>query len=216
MKPMMRELPRHLLVALTIALVVALTTPSSANAERRWDYSEKPYDSMSLPEKAGSNLRRGVLDLVDSVMQAGLSGMRILSPHGGFLAAKVGTVAGDVVGLVDNNVVTQHLFQGILSRQLLRFGTRARAMPKGLGVIHDTEFEAPHLPLDDYIGDRTFHTKAYGQPSGLAALSAVVVSDLLMRPVGSLITIFGARSTGNSIHEYGRDLIERSFKLRFL
>jgi hypothetical protein len=38
----------------------------------------------------------------------------------------------------------------------------------------------------------------------------------LIRPAGSLITIFGARETGDSMHEFGIDLIEESLRIRFL
>ncbi len=54
------------------------------------------------------------------------------------------------------------------------------------------------------------------EPCGLAMLVAVVVSDLLVRPAGSLITIFGARSQGEDMNKWGVDLIEGSLKARGL
>ena len=208
-------------IAITIFVITlgGVTIPDSAQAEeveRSWEHSEKAYADMNIAEKIGSNARKGILGVIDSVAQGAFSAFAIGAPTGGFLARKVGTFAGDVVGLVDNNIATQHVTRGILSRQLLRFGTGAKGMPKGLGTIHDMKFDPPDLELDDYIGKQTFHTKAYMEPSALAALVAVVVSDVLVRPAGGLITIFGARSQGEAMDEWGIDLIERSLKARGL
>ena len=212
---------KRIKIAITIFVIAfaGATIPGSAQAqevERRWEHAEKAYADMNIAEKAGSNVRKGVLGVVDSVAQGAFSVFAIASPWGGALASKVGTFVGDVVGLVDNNIATQHVTRGILSRQLLRFGTRAKGLPKGLGTIHDTMFDPPDLELDDYIGKQTFHTKAYMEPSSLAALVAVLVSDVLVRPAGGLITIFGARSQGEAMDEWGIDLIERSLKARGL
>lgn len=74
----------------------------------------------------------------------------------------------------------------------------------------------PEPGPDDYIGEQMFHTRVYLAPSGVATLGAVVVSDLVIRPVGSIITIFGARSTGESLDKIGQDLIRASLKVKFL
>jgi len=213
----------HLAVAaaLIVGSFASLTLPDLAQAqeaERRWErHAEPAYDDMNIAQKAGSNLRTGVLGLVDSVAQGFFSGFAILSPWGGSLAKKVGTFVGDVVGLVDDNIVTEHVTRGILSRQLLRFGAGAgKGITKGLGVIHDTEFSGPEMTLDDYVGERYFHTRAYVEPSALAGVGAVVISNFIVRPVGSIITIFGARETGEKMHEYGLDLIDRSLDVNFL
>jgi len=204
------------LAVLAASLIVAV--PDSANAlTRRWERIEvTPYDQMGIPEMVGTNVRRGLTGLVDSVMQGAFSGFRILSPWGGFLVSKIFTVAGDLVGIVDNNIVTQHVFQGILSRQFLRFGVGAKGITDGLGVIHDTEFTGQELALDAYIGDETFHTDAWTAPGGIVTLGAVIGSNFVIRPIGSVITIFGARATGDSMHEYGKGLIESSLDVNFL
>ncbi len=72
------------------------------------------------------------------------------------------------------------------------------------------------MELEDFVGNQTFHTKAYVQPSALATLGAVVCSNLLVRPAGSLITIFGARSQGEAMDQGGVALIERSLKVKGL
>ncbi len=205
-----------IIIIVSLALAGVIVPGSAQAVERRWELTEKAYADMNIAEKIGSNARKGFVGLIDSVFQGAFSAFAILSPWGGFLGSKVMTVAGDVVGLVDNNVATKHVTQGILSRQLLRFGVGAKRMPKALGGIHDTEFEAPAMELEDYVGNQTFHTKVYMEPSALASLGAVVVSNLLVRPAGSLITICGARSQGAAMHDWGVDLIERSLKAKGL
>ncbi|MCZ6823002.1 MAG: hypothetical protein O7F10_08655, partial [Deltaproteobacteria bacterium] len=123
-----------------IIVIVALALggisfPGSAQAqeiERRWDQTEKAYGDMNIAEKIGSNARKGFVGLIDSVAQGAFSAFAIVWPSG-FLGSKLATFAGDVIGLVDNNVATKHVTQGILSRQLLRFGVGAKRMPKALG-----------------------------------------------------------------------------------
>ena len=203
------------IVALALGGVAVPGSAQAQDIERRWDHTEKAFEDMNIAQKIGSNARKGVVGLIDSVAQGAFSAFAIVWPTG-FLGSKLATFAGDVVGLIDNNVATQHVTQGILSRQLLRFGSGAKGMPKALGNIHDTEFDAPAMELEDFVGNQTFHTKAYVQPSALATLGAVVCSNLLVRPAGSLITIFGARSQGEAMHEWGIDLIERSLQVKGL
>ena len=210
---------RRTLLGLVAALTVlgAAAHPVGAEEiERRWERSEMPYDEMNIPQKIGSNVRHGAVGLVDSVFQGAFSAFAVLSPWGGYASRKIGTFAGDVIGLVDDNPVTSHVFRGVLSRQLLRFGAGAKGFPKGVAMIHDTTFDVPTLETEAFVDDRAFHTEAYVQHSILATVGGVVLSNLLIRPVGSLITIFGARETGDSMHEFGIDLIEESLRIRFL
>ena len=202
-------------VAFVTALTLALTTGSAQAQERRWDLSEKPYDDAGLPEQIGRNVRDGLVGMVDSLFQGALSAVTIGSPYGGLLARKVATFGGDVIGVVDNNLVTEHVFKGVLSRQLLRFGSGGGGFAPAIGVIHDTQFAA-RTQVSDYIGDEAFHTKAYVEPSALATLGAVVISDVIVRPAGSFITIFGLRSLGEDLDKWGIDLIEQSLDVKFL
>jgi hypothetical protein len=206
------------LLAMTFVVVTVSTAiPDSAQANTlRWELEEKPYDQMGIPEKVGSNVRRGVLGIVDSLANALFSAVVIASPYGGTLISKLSTGVGDVVGLVDNNPATKYVTQGIISRQFLRFGSQAAKMTRALGVIHDTEFKGGGLDPDAYLGDVTFHTKAYGHQSSLATLGTVILSDILIRPAGSFITIFGARDMGERMNEYGLDLIQKGTEVNFL
>lgn len=207
---------RWLGLAFAIVLAWGIATPVAAqDAERRWDKEEGSYSQMNLAEKCGSNVRKGLTGLFDSVANAAFSVAAIGSPYSGHLVKKVAIFAGDVIGLVDDNPVTAHVFQGIVSRQFLRLGAGAAALPRVMGVIHDTTFDAPTMAFEDYVGPATFHTGAYSENSGLATLGAVVISDVLLRPAGSLITIFGFRAQGQELHDQGIELIGDALKVSF-
>ncbi len=207
------------LLSLTLAAVLAvgIAAPAAAqDIQRRWERTETPSDQMNVAEKVGTNVRRGFLGLADSLFNAAFSVVAIASPYGGHLVRKLALFVGDVVSLVDNNLVTERVFQGILSRQFLRLSAGAAKLPFSMGVIHDTQFDAPTVGLEDYIGPRRFNPRAYGENSALVTLGAVVISNLVVRPAGSVITIFGARERGDAMHEYGIDLIGRALKVQFL
>ncbi len=212
-----RSLSAVLLSVMMVTVAVSTVVPDSAMANTlRWELDEKPYDRMGMPEKIGSNLRMGVLGVFDSLANGLFSGFAILTPAGGSLVSKLATIVGDVVGLVDNNPATKYVTQGILSRQLLRFGVGGKGLHTKLVVIHDTEFMGKNLDNDAYLGDVAFHTEVYGHQSNLATLGTVILGDILIRPAGYLITIFGARDTGQRMNEYGLDLIQRGTKVNFL
>lgn len=183
--------------------------------EFRWQTNEVPYEEAPLDDKIGRNIRDGLLGIIDNAFQGVFSGVVIVSQTG-FITQKFVTFTGDVVGLVDDNAITEHVFKGILSKQLLKFGSRAQGMPRALGGIHETQFDAPRRTLDDYLGDRAFHVKAYSAPSGVVTLVGVIVGDLIVRPAGNFITIFGARETGRQLDEIGLDLVEGGLNVPFI
>ena len=211
----MRAVSLACAVALVTALAVVVTAGTAQAGERRWDVSESAYDQTTMPEQIGRNVRDGLVGIVDSLFQGAMSVVAIGSPRGGLLARKVATLGGDVIGIVDNNLVTNRVFKGVLSRQLLRYGAGGQGLAPGIGLIHDTEY-APRTQASDYTGDEAFHTKAYMEPSVLATLGAVVISDVIVRPAGSFVTIFGLRSLGEDLDKWGMDLIEQSFDVKFL
>ncbi len=184
-----------------------------AQVVRRWDYPDN-YDQLSLPGKIGSNVRDGAVNLVDSVGQGLITGYTVVLL--GVTVPKAATFLGDVVGLVDNNLVTKHILNGVLSRHLLRLGVGSRGAPSAAAFIHDSEWDIPTAPVDAYIGDSYFHPEPYAHPSIIGSLGGVVIGDIVVRPVGSIVTIFGARETGKRIDARGLKIIEDGFKFRFL
>ena len=134
----------------------------------------------------------------------------------GTAVPKAATFLGDVVGLVDNNPLTKHVLNGVLSRHLLRLGVGSRGAPAAAAFIHDSKWDIPTAPVDAYIGDSYFHPEPYAHPSIIGGLVGVVIGDIVVRPFGSIITIFGARETGKRIDAQGISIVEGGFRLRFL
>ncbi len=211
---------RALAMVLALAMLTAVAAgPAAAQGdlERRWELEETPYAQQNFLRKIGSNVRDGTVGLIDSLAQGLFGAVAIFNPRSGGLAIqKLSTFGGDVIGLVDNNPVTKHVTKGILSRQLLRFGAGARRTASGIAFLHDTEFDIPMPDLEEYVGDSAFHPQAYIRPSIVFGLGGIVVSNFVVRPVGNVLMIFGLRETGESIDQWGIDLIESSLKVPFL
>lgn len=206
------------LLALTLAFALILgSVASPAVAADEWDLRwrdpDPPYAEMSLPRKIVSNIRVGIVGFIDSIGQAAFSLFDIWQ---GTVWTKAATFVGDIVAIVDHNFITQYVTQGIVSRHLLRFGAGGKGVTTRLGIIHDTEYDPLGLELKDYIEHRWFHTDAWVSPSILVTVGGIVISDLIVRPIGRIITIFGARKAGDSMDEYGKELIGRTLKVRFL
>ncbi len=204
-----------------IAIMLLGFVAADATADdlvRRWDLDETPYAQRNLFAKVGSNVRDGTVGLVDSLVQGLMSAFSLFNVRsGGVAIQKVATFGGDVVGLIDNNPATEHVMNGVVSRHLLRFGAGAQNSPQAIAFIHDTKFvDMPEMGPEDYVGDRYFHVRAYGRPSIVVSLGGIIVSDLLVRPVGNLLMIFGMRETGESMDQWGKDLIEKSMRVPFL
>ena len=180
---------------------------------RRWDLPDN-YDQLSLPGKIGSNVRDGTVNLVDSVGQGLITGYTVILL--GVAVPKAASFLGGVVGLVDNNPVTRHVLNGILSRHLLRLSIGSRGAPNAAAFIHDSEWDIPMAPVDAYIGDTAFHPEPLAHPSILGSLGGVLIGDFLVRPAGSIVTFFGARETGKRIDAEGLRIIEGGFRMRFL
>ncbi len=192
--------------------------PQGEPGTLRWDIDEKPYADQSIPRRIGSNLRDGTITVADSFFQGLSTGFTLFFVRGGgTLGQKVGTIAGDVVGLVDANPATRYVFRGVASRQLLRYGALAQPSRSQLGSIYDTEFDRiQQTELTDYVGDEWFHTRAYKTPSVVFGVGGTALSSIVVRPVGGVLTLFGLRGTGEKVDAAGVDLVERSLAVPFL
>lgn len=189
--------------------------PLKSKYSPRWAVNEVPYEEVEVFEKSGRNVRDGLTGLVDSVVQGAFSGFMIAGTTG-YVVQKTAIVVGDVVGLVDDNAYTEHVFKGIISKQFLKFGAQGSGFVEGLGGIHEHTFEGPKLTVLDYVGPKTFHTKVYGSPSGVGALVGVILGDFLIRPTGNIVMIFGARETGEKIDDFGFSVIQTTMDIPFL
>ena len=205
-----------------IFLAGCSTVPESSLAPERpgavrarWEVNEVPYEDARLDEKIGRNIRDGLVGLIDSIFEGAFCAP-VIASQTGFLTQKIVIFTGDVIGLLDDNPWTEHVTKGVLSKQLLKFGSRAKGMPKAIEQIHETKFDYPEMTIEEYIGDSAFHTRAYVRPSGLATLGAIVVGDFMIRPAGNLLLMCGFRETAKKMDQTALDLIEASLGVPFL
>lgn len=189
--------------------------PLRAKYAPRWETNEVDYEEAPLKDKIGRNFRDGLTGVVNNFVQAGFSGFTI-APTSGYIVQKGAVMVGDVIGLIDDNPVTEHVFLGIVSRQFLRFGSSGSDFLQTMGQIHDTTFEGERLTTLDYVGDKTFHTKAYGRPSAVATFGAAMVADLLVRPAGNFVLMFGGRKPAEAIDKAGLKVIQLGLDVPFL
>lgn len=190
-------------------------SPLRARFLPRWEVNEAADEEVGRGERAARNVRDGLVGFVDSFVQGAYSAFLTAWPTGSYLTYKTATFAGDVVGLIDDNEYSEHVFKGVFSRQLLRFGSGARPLMGTLGALHGKAFESPEHGVLDYVGNERFHTKVYGAPSGILLIGAIVGSDFAVRPAGNLILIFGGAKTASKLDKIGLDLIEKSAQIDF-
>lgn len=181
----------------------------------RWETNEVPYEEAGPVEKVGRNVRDGTINMIDNFFQGGFAVFTI-APTSGYVVQKLAIVGGDVIGLIDDNEITEHVFKGIISRQFLKFGSTARDFPSTLGAIHSRTFDTEERGILDYVGNKTFHTEVYGAPGAIPTFVGVVLADFLIRPAGNLIMVFGFRKTAGKVDEFGLDVLEATTKIPFL
>ncbi len=209
------------LIAAAVCQLAACTTfdpkenPLKTKFLPRWETNEVPYDEVGRIEKVGRNARDGMTGIVDNLFTGGFA-VATVGPTTGYIVQKMAIMLGDVIGLIDDNPWSEHIFKGIISRQLLKFGSQARSFSSSIAAIHQTTIEGPEYGILDYVGNETFHTKVYGHPSAVTTLMGVFVADFLVRPGGNFILIFGARDTAKKIDDAALELIKLSMKPHFL
>jgi hypothetical protein len=189
--------------------------PLRAKYSPRWDTNETPLEEAGRVDRIGRNIRDGMVGVVNNWVQGGFTLMTI-SPTSGYIVQKGSIILGDVIGLLDDNEWTEHIFLGVISRQFLRFGTKAQEFTGTMGAIHDTTFDDPKHQTLDIVGPETFHVKVYGRPSALGAFGASAVADFVVRPAGNFLVVFGARDTAKKVDQAGLDLIQMGMDLPFL
>ena len=172
-------------------------------------------DDDFLAREARANVRDGFLGIFDNFFQ-GIVAVSVTASTTGFVVQKLATIMGDLIGLLDDNAVSEHIAKGILSQQFLKFGSSARTYLETMGAIHGTTFEGPKFTLLDYVGNDTFHVKVYGKPSGLTTTGGILLADFFIRPAGNFILMFGARGPAQAVDEFGLKVIQKTTEVPFL
>lgn len=189
--------------------------PLKTRYSPRWAVNEVPYEEVDVFEKSGRNVRDGLTGVVDNLVQGVGSGFLIVGTTG-YLVQKGSIIVGDVVGLIDDNAYSEHVFKGVISKQFLKLGSQANGFIPALSGLHEHTFEGPKYTVLDYVGPERFHTKVYGAPSGVGTLFGVIAGDLLIRPTGNIILIFGGRETAKKVDDFGFSVIQSSTEIPFL
>lgn len=217
----MRRTPALVAIMSVLAILTGCTTfnpddkPLQTKFSPRWALNEVPYEDVGVLEKSGRNVRDGLTGIVDNLVQ-GVGTAFLVAGTSGYLVQKVAIIVGDVVGLLDDNPYSEHVFKGVISKQFLKFGSGAQAFLPAVSGLHEHTFEGPKLSVLDYVGPEYFHDKAYLQPSGVGTFVGVVVGDILIRPAGNVVLIFGGKETAAKIDQYGLDFIQSSTEIPFL
>lgn len=219
-----RTLFRHLALTLILLPTFILTGCTTFNPDDRplrtkfsprWAVNEVPYEEVDVFEKSGRNVRDGLTGIVDNLVQGLGSGFLIVGTTG-YIVQKGCIMVGDVVGLLDDNGYSEHVFKGVISKQFLKLGSQAQGFVPALSGLHEHTFEGPKFTVLDYVGPERFHTKVYGAPSGVGAFFGVVAGDIIIRPAGNIILIFGAKETAGKVDAFGLNLIQSSTEIPFL
>lgn len=210
-----------IVLLLPLAILTGCTTfnpddkPLKTKYSPRWALNEVPYEEVGVLEKSGRNVRDGLTGIVDNVVQ-GVGTAFLIAGTSGYVVQKAAIIVGDVVGLIDDNPYSEHVFKGVISKQFLKFGSSAQQFLPAVSGLHEYTFEGPKLNVLDYVGPEYFHQKVYLQPSGVGALVGVVVGDILIRPTGNIILIFGGKETAGKVDAFGLDFIQSSMDIPFL
>ena len=211
----------------------ALLVASAARAERLdWEVEESA--DASAPVLAARNVRDGVLGFGDAFFD----GNTALFGCFALAASQLSIGAADLVGLVDDNPVTQHVTKGVLSKNLAKVaylwhlaGAESLLGSHGLEVERwassevaqmnpllseedVAEVEGP-LPLDPlaFVGEATFHTETYRPQAPFVDLGAALLVDGVLRPTASLLRIAQLKSSADALDARATRLFRSALEL---
>jgi hypothetical protein len=209
-----------------IALLAALATPFAAAAQRLdWDPAEAPRGGAV---GALRGVRDGVVGLLDCALDLQLA----LFSEAALTTGTVLAGVSDVVGLVDDNPVTQHVFVGVASKSIAKTaylfhlsGAEAVLGSHGLETerwlaaslaeltpLLAPEAAEPALPLEplDFVGEGLVHPRPWTvRVPGAIAVTAVA-ADGVVRPLGNVARIFGLRALADRSESFGTGLVRRA------
>jgi len=212
-----------------IASVVILATTAASGEGLDWEVHER--EDAPAPVLVARNLRDGALGLADVYFDANtaLFGCFALASSQLFM------IASDGLGVIDDNLVTQHVTQGVFSKSLAkiaylwhlagaesllgshgleaeRWATRGVATLNPLLADEDVEALEGPLPRDPlaFVEDSMFHGQAYQPAAPLVDLGATVVVDGALRPVASLLRIAQAKDAADAIDARASDWFLRA------
>jgi hypothetical protein len=193
-------------VVLAFACALLLGAESARAEGLDWEVPEQA--GAPAPVRVLRNLRDGVLGLGDAFFDFNTAVFGSFA----FAASQLCIGASDVVGLVDDNPVSQYVTKGVVSKNLAkvaylwhlagaesllgshglekeRWATSAVAGLNPLLADEDVAALEGPLPLDPlaFVGEATFHTGTYRPQAPFASLAAAILVDAGLRPASSLL-----------------------------
>jgi hypothetical protein len=211
-------------------LCFALLAAAGARAEGLdWEVEER--SDAAAPVRAARNLRDGVLGVGDAFFDANTAVFGAFA----LAASQLCMAASDVVGLLDDNPVTQHVSKAIVSKNLAKVaylwhlaGAESLLGSHGLeqerwaaGPVAElnpllsdadvAELEGP-LPLDPlaFVGEATFHTETYRPHAPFVDLGAALLADGVLRPAASVLRVAQLPETADAIDARATDWFRRA------
>jgi hypothetical protein len=217
--------------ALRLAVCVMLGANAASAEGLDWEVEESA--DATAPVRAARNVRDGVIGLADAFFDANTAVFGCFA----LAASQLFMGAGDLVGLVDDNPVTQHVSKGVLSKNLAKVGylwhlagAESLLGSHGLEVerwaasdvatlnpllsdedVAELEGPLPRGPLA-FVEDSMFHADAYQPAAPLVDLGALVLVDGVLRPVASVLRIAQQREQADALDERASDWFRRALE----
>lgn len=113
----------------------------------------------------------------------------------GIVVGKTTVLAGDLVGFVDDNIITRHILRGIVSDTIEEVSYVVMRKTKTVMLVTHEMDDIP-IVIDRYEytdDDVIFKSRLYLRPWGVIVLPATVVSDGVIRPAGSVAKLLSIR-----------------------
>jgi hypothetical protein len=195
-----------------------------------WEPVENPKPS--APVRVARNVRDGFLTFGDAFIDLNTAAFGAFS----LLASQITMAASDLVGVVDDNPVTQHVTKGIVSKSLAktaylwhlagaesvlgghgqdkeRWATESAAQLNPLLSEEDAEELAP-IPLEpeSFVREGMVHTDVYRPHAPFLDLGAALVDDVVMRPVAGLLRIVQLRDAGDAVEDRGNAMVRSAVR----
>lgn len=217
---------------LLLAALALLLAPGAAGAGGLdWEVEERP--DPALPVAVLRNVRDGVLTFGDAFvdLNTGLFGSAALLLSQGSMAL------ADGVGLLDDNPATEHVTKGFASKSVARtaylwhvagaeswlgshgmegerWAAREVAQLNPLLSEEDVDALAGPLPLDplDYVGEGLVHGRVYRPHAVLLGTGAMVLDDVVLRPVAGTLRILQLRGAGDAVEAAGHGLVREAVR----
>jgi hypothetical protein len=217
--------------ALRLAVCVMLGANAASAEGLDWEVEESA--DATAPVRAARNVRDGVIGLADAFFDANTAVFGCFA----LAASQLFMGAGDLVGLVDDNRVTQHVSKGVLSKNLAKVGylwhlagAESLLGSHGLEVerwaasdvatlnpllsdedVAELEGPLPRGPLA-FVEDSMFHADAYQPAAPLVDLGALVLVDGVLRPVASVLRIAQQREQADALDEKATEWFGRALE----